>query len=209
MPKARALLLVLAAVAAEAGAQDNVKWLIGVGPTVVSRRGWLPLRENQFEVTADDTLIRGAATGRGIATLGVTRGLANTALNVRFDATYSLATSANGGSESWLARTRAALREETIGFQGGLEWNAIPSSAWSPYITTSVGTAHTRLRWNTDPAAAEPNRSTHSNAVTANFGFGLRAKILGRSAFVESRRQWLSNDRGSSVLPLTFGVRLF
>ncbi len=142
--------------------------------------------------------------------MGVVRTLGGTALNSRMDATYQLTTSSPadpGRFPSASLSNRNAIRDEALGFQAGVEWNAVPKSDWSPYIVTTIGTLTSRLAWNTDSTQTRPNRSDISTGVALNLGVGVRAALLGANAFVEWRRQMANSVDGSRVMPLIIGVR--
>ena len=188
-----------------------MKWFVGAGPSTVTQRGLAILPQDRFDLSAGDTVISGGVSGRGVISVGVARTLGGTALNARVDATYQLTTSSPadpGRFPNVSFSNRNALRDEALGLQAGVEWNAVPKSTWSPYIVTTIGTLTSRLAWNTDSTETRSNRSHISTGVALNLGVGVRAVLLGANAFVEWRRQMANSVDGSRVMPLIIGVRL-
>ena len=202
--------LLVSLISSEAVAQNGLQWFVGAGPSVVSQRGYSILSSDPFAIQSSDTLLLGAVDGRGMALLGVARRLGGSALNLRIDVTYSRSTSPDGRAVwPWGLITRSALHEGKLGLLGGFEWNALPSSRWSPYIVTTVGAYQSRLAWNVDSTKTEANRSTRSHAVAAQVGFGIKAVLFGTNLFAESRREWWSSNwNDSRTIPLIVGIRL-
>src|SRR5688500_17237342 len=87
----------IALVSSQAIAQNGFGWFVGGGPSMITQRGYSFLNDDPFhQLSSRDTVLLGGETGRGTATVGLARRLGSSALNLRLETTYQVATSDRG-----------------------------------------------------------------------------------------------------------------
>ena len=206
----RLLSLALLCVASVTLAQEkpHVRWSLSTGPSIaIPGNGvWFPYDQ------AEDAIAFGQH-GRYHAALGVSRALGGTALVFRGEALYNL----SGGSHrnrramfpypGFSIFQRYALRDESYALSAGLEWDALPSKAWSPYLLTAAGWEMNRLRWSRDTTSERLEGQHDSFGILLALGGGVRVRVGKRELFSEFRRYWKAGSYGSSFAPLSLGVR--
>jgi hypothetical protein len=211
-------LMLTLAVAAQSQ-EKKTRWSLSGGPTgFMGPNGWVS-QDGDRMFTQDEPVITGANRGRFNVGLGMSRPLSGS-LTWRIDALYNLATSApephytlcdpaNPPTSPFFrcGGPRAALRDDLVLGTVGLQWDAFPSSRWSPYLLTSAGVALSRLQWSRDPAASQPDETTMSRGLVLGAGLGVRFPLLRYEGFIETRRHRMSDVYSSKFMPLSFGLR--
>jgi hypothetical protein len=195
-----------------ATAQDTAgfRWSVSTGPTMVmSGRSWFCSDGNQFSCSTSD-LITGSQRGQHHLGLGVSRTIPGTALVLRADALYNRSASS---PNSWsgtrnMTAVRSALRDDWYSLGLGLQWDARPGGAWSPYLLTSAGLAFNRIGWNdSDATSPEINRSTDQFGLFGALGAGMRVRVSRVELFSEVKRHYSPTLPGSRPVPFSFGIR--
>jgi len=195
-----------------APAQDTTgfRWSLSTGPTMVtSGRGLVCGSGNAFGCSATE-FITGAQHGRHHLGVGVSKPIAGTALTLRADALYSRSTSS---PNSWSGArapviARSALRDDWYSLGLGLQWDARPGAAWSPYMLTSAGLAFNRVGWNdADVMSSEINRWADDFGLFGALGAGMRVRVSRVELFSEVRRHYAPSLLGSRPVPFSFGIR--
>jgi hypothetical protein len=216
-----AVVAVLTLAAGVAMAQEKkVRWSVSGGPSgAQGPSGYVPQNGSNSNFTWSDPIISGANDGRFNLGVGASRPLSGS-LKWRLDLMYNLATSGPRpdytpcdpnnpptGPFERCGGPRPALRDELVLGTIGLQWDAFPSARWSPYLLTTVGFALSRLQWSRDHTATQPDETTFSRGLAYGYGLGMRFPLLGREAFVESRRHRTTHVYSSKFVPLSFGIR--
>ena len=197
------------------------RWSLSAGPTMQYGSGqpWISNGTNYF-VTSEDTIVTPSRNAIGHVSLGMSRAISGTALVFRADLLYAHsrgggrgfnADSSNDGSPFGLWRnfnTRPALRENTLMLGAGLQWDALPGRAWTPYLLTTAGVRYTRLGWSQDTLGTTVDRSAASWGQFVNVGGGIRINVGKREVFGEWRWYGVSHRAaGSRFVPFSFGIR--
>jgi hypothetical protein len=194
------------------------RWSLAGGPSVAFPNGRLvPQSGNdQFQFSSTEPIIRGAEDGVFNVMLGASRPLAGSALMARVELLYNRAVSSPHPSNACLPppficvtdRSRPALHDESFAADLGLQWDALPSKAWSPYLLTSLGAMNSRLGWSRDSSSGHVDQSKSTYGAFAAVGAGMRHRIGRHEYFVEYRRHytWLSLY-GSTSVPFSVGFR--
>ena len=154
--------------------------------------------------------IAGNRVGRYHVAVGAALAIPRSALNARVELLYNRlggpeATHFSQDAAGWHQIGHSAIRDETTGIVGSLDWRAIPEWAWTPYIVTGAGYYYSRLGFSR--AGDQTVREWHArSAVGINAGGGMSWRMWSYQGFAEVRWHigtWL----GSMYAPLTFGMR--
>ena len=194
--------------ASEAQDPGGFRWSLSAGPTM-SLTGKGLVCASEFACTPSN-LITGAHSGRHHVGVGVSRSISGTALVVRADALYNISAS---GANSWtMTRSqlaaRNALRDEWYSLGLGLQWDALPTKSWSPYLLTSAGLAFNRIGWNdSDVMSTSINRREDQMGLFGALGAGARVRVSAVELFSEVRRHYSPTLNGSRPMPFSFGIR--
>lgn len=201
--------------------EKKVRWSVSGGPSAANGpNGYVPQSDGSgSSFTWTGPIISGANDGRFNLGVGASRALTGS-LKWRLDLMYNLATSGPRsdytpcdpnnpptGPFDRCGGPRPALRDELLLGTLGFQWDALPSSRWSPYLLTTAGVALSRLQWSRDHTATQPDETTLSRGFAYGYGLGMRFPLLGREAFVETRRHRTSHVYSSKFVPLSFGIR--
>ncbi|HEY8174198.1 MAG TPA: hypothetical protein VIF32_00770 [Gemmatimonadaceae bacterium] len=214
---ASALILVSSS---EVTAQQTARWRwsLAGGPSIAFRNGrFVPQSDgDRSSFQLSKPIIRGAEDGVFNAMLGASRSLAGSALITRVELLYNRAVSSPRPSNACPPPpficmsdiSRPALRDETFAADLGLEWDALPSRAWSPYLLTTLGVMNSRLGWSRDSTSRHVDENKSTYGAFAGVGAGVRHRIGKHEYFMEYRRHhtWYSLY-GSTSVPFSIGFR--
>lgn len=198
-----------------AGAQTapRVRWSLSTGPTMVLQNDRLVARDFNLcgQCNPPTYPVSGAEHGQYHFALGVSRELLGSALIVRGEALYNRSVSSPNTyrvTRYPSVTSRSALRDEAYVADVGLEWDALPSRSWSPYLLTMLGVEFNRLGWSRDPFSSRIDEQYDSFGAIASAGAGMRVRVGKRELFTEWRRYRASSSvYGSSLAPFSFGIR--
>jgi hypothetical protein len=193
------------------------RWSLAGGPSIALRNNRLvPQSGNdQFQFSLTEPIIRGADDGVFNVMLGASRPVAGSALIARVELLYNRAASSSRPSNACLPsfvcllnHARPALRDEAFAADVGLEWDALPSKSWSPYLVTTLGVMNSRLGWSRDPSSGRVDEGKSTYGAFAGVGAGVRHRIGKHEYFMEYRRHhtWYSLY-GSTSVPFSVGFR--
>jgi hypothetical protein len=205
---------IAAATAPNVAAQETQgwRWSVAGGPTVALSNGhFFQPGSDGTRFISSEPIITGGEHGIFHFALGASRRIPGSSLLFRGELLYN---SSESAPRPWLAASRPlwyprpALRDEAYLIGTGLEWDALPTKPWSPYLLTTLGLMHSRLGWNRDASSNRVNETTVSQGLFAGYGAGLRIRVGQREYFTEWRRIYTTySTYGSSVAPLSLGVR--
>lgn len=206
--------LTMAAVAAsDVAAQETQgwRWSVAGGPTLAMKRGrsFQPGSSDSIFIQSEP-IITGAEKGVFNFALGASRPIPGSSLLFRGELLYNRSASS---PKPWAVSSpvwspRPALRDEAYMISTGVEWDALPTKQWSPYLLTTAGFVHSRLGWNRDPQSNRIGETTVSDGAFVGYGTGMRLRIGRREYFAEWRRHYAWHKvYGSTVAPFSVGIR--
>lgn len=150
--------------------------------------------------------LRGARQGGAYFSLGASRRMAGTALELRNELYYNrLGTSAN----AMYFQSRAALRDESFGLATSLVWRARPQGRFTPYLVTGIDNQYVRLGANPTLGDARITERYGDYNLGATYGAGLQLPVGRHTMLLELRRfdTLIGNVRGSDFTTVTIGWR--
>jgi hypothetical protein len=194
------------------------RWSLAGGPSVALINGRLVPQSDadRYSFNLSEPIIRGAENGVFHVMLGASRPLVGSALRARAELLYNRAVSSPHPTSACQPPpficmsdySRPALRDESFAVDVGLEWDALPSRSWSPYLLTTGGFMNSRLGWSRDPGSAHVDDRSSTYGAFAGIGAGIRHRLGKHEYFVEYRRlhSWYSLY-GSTAVPFSIGFR--
>lgn len=201
--------ILCAASAAGAQPKAGTHWSLSAGRSVLygSAQPWIS-GDNDFMLSSTDTMVQSSGMRNvGHVALGGSRTLSGSALLLRAEVLYN-ANRGDPASSPSPTYLRQSLREETMLLGGGLEWDAMPSRSWSPYVLTTAGYRHTWIGWSRDPASDRVDRTVTTSGPFVSVGSGLRLGVGGREYFAEWRWYGIGHTvAGARFVPVSVGVR--
>jgi hypothetical protein len=199
----------LGAVKLDAQQPAKWHWSLAGGPSFTLGTSFTVVRGNTLDVVTHDTVLLGDHGGKYHAALGVSRSLGTSSLTLRGDLVYAHIRSASGSVPTTFygLPARRVLGEDVFAADLGLQWDAFPTRAFSPYLLTSVGVMHSRLGWSSDSAATKPDETALGWSPTLGLGTGMRLRIGRREVFTELRTYRRGGNHGSNISPISIGFR--
>jgi len=203
-------LIITVTAASDVTAQEGWRWSVVGGPTFAPNSGrFFQPGSNGITFSQSEPIVTGADHGVLHLGLDASRTIPGSSLRFRSQLLYNRRGSSprswTGDDPLW--QPRPALRDEAYMISTGLDWDALPTKSWSPYLLTSVGLMQSRLSWSRDPRSNRFDETTVSHGPFVGYGTGLRIRAGQREYFAEWRRHHTWNVYGADVAPFSFGIR--